>query len=153
LACPSDRGCKGSFWRWNGDPAWITAAVDTLAAIRPIDRDRVSLAGWSGGASYMGLRASELERSFAALVYHGGGIAPSSSDCAGPRAPVYFLVGSGNPLHAHAVTLREHHESCKDDVTWDLLKGADHDGEWRALDRRGDAIAAWLATKRRTAVR
>src|SRR5262249_41094081 len=147
--CPKDRGCKGSFWQWNGDPAWIASAVDALSAIRPIDRTRVSLAGWSGGASYMGMRAPSLSRSFAALVYHGGGIPPGSSECGSPGTPVYFLVGSGNPLHAHAVGLREHHDACKDDVTWDLVKRGDHDAEWRALDTRGDAIAAWLATKHR----
>jgi poly(3-hydroxybutyrate) depolymerase len=151
VACPRDRGCKGSFWQWNGDPSWLTAAVDALGATRAIDRDRVWLAGWSGGASYMGLRAPALQRSFAALVYHGGGVPPSAPAlCAGPgAAPVLFLVGSANPLHGLAVALRGYHSACQEEVTWKLLQGADHAAEWRALDANGGEIVRWLLTKRR----
>jgi poly(3-hydroxybutyrate) depolymerase len=149
LRCPRELGCKGSFWQWNGDPAWVTSAVDAVAAERPIDRRRVWLAGWSGGASYMGLRASAFQRSFSALVYHGGGIPPAGpcGDAASGRAPVYFLVGSGNPLHSLAVRLREHHTACRDDVTWKILSGADHAAEWRALDAKGDEIVSWLLSR------
>jgi predicted esterase len=154
LACPRDRGCQGSFWRWNGDPSWIDDAVAAVAAKRPIDRSRVWLAGWSGGASYMGLRAPQLQKTFAALVYHGGGIPPSEGGCGvidpkRPSAPVYFLVGDGNPLHGLAVSLRDRHRACGDDVTWRLVPRADHGGEWRALGTEGDAIVRWLLTKRR----
>ncbi len=151
LQCPRDLGCKGSWWQWNGDPSWVAAQVDALAKRRPLDRERTWLAGWSGGASYMGLRATALERAFAALVYHGGGIPPRagcSSDA--PRgAPVYFLVGTANPLHSLAVRLREHHEACKDDVAWQVLPGADHAAEWRALDANGGRILDWLSKQRR----
>lgn len=149
LSCPRDLGCNGSWWRWDGDPAWVTAQVDALASKHAIDRSRVWLAGWSGGASYIGLRAQDFQRRFAAVVYHGGGIPPADITCAvAPSAPVYFLVGDKNPLHHLALRLRQHHERCTEPVTWNLVAGADHSGEWTALESQGGAILAWLASKR-----
>ncbi len=120
LACPNDQGVQGSFWQWNGAPSWLTAQVDAFAAkvaIHEIDRGRVWLAGWSGGAPYMGYRSPELQRSFAALVYHGGGMPPTDTCEAGASsegmAPVFFLVGDQNPLHGLAVRLRQHHERAR----------------------------------------
>jgi poly(3-hydroxybutyrate) depolymerase len=159
LACPKDKGCKGSFWRWNGDPSWVTAQVDALAAKHPIDRARVWLAGWSGGASYMGMHAEAFARDFAALVYHGGGIPPSNAACAtveGGRAAAFFLVGDRNPLHGLAVALRDHHVQCAgtrpDEVQWNLVRGADHEGEWRALATAGPRVVSWLKKRRREPV-
>lgn len=148
LQCPADLGCKGSWWQWNGDPAWLGKQVDTFAKTHSIDRDRVYVAGWSGGASYLGFRAPELAKDFAAVVYHGGGI-PWWSGCEGKRAPSLFLVGDRNPLHHLAVRLREQHESCHDDVAWRLVPGADHAAEWKALASNADAILEWLLTKKR----
>ncbi|MBX3229958.1 MAG: hypothetical protein KIT84_26010 [Labilithrix sp.] len=151
LKCPVELGCKGSWWQWNGDPAWLKSQVDAFEKKRPLDRSRVWLAGWSGGASYMGLRARELGGMFAALVHHGGGVSPGGP-CAPEgiaRAPVYFLVGDANPLHSLAIDLRSHHEACGSEVTWKLLPRADHAAEWSALEANGGAIADWLLTKRR----
>jgi predicted esterase len=148
LACPADRGCKGSFWRWNGAPAWITQQVDGLATRRQIDKKRMWLVGWSGGASYMGYRTQELEKTFAALVLHGGGIPPADGVCGQDKRPVFFVVGDGNPLHHLARSLRDHYAACGHEVRWSLLPRADHAGEWRGLDAHGQAIATWLAGKR-----
>lgn len=170
LTCPKELGCRGSYWRWNGDPSWVMSQVVALSRTRQIaiDMSRVYLAGWSGGASYMGMHAAELSRSFAALVYHGGGVAPSTDDCAAsasglraskrdddssgaPKkaAPVLFLVGSGNPLHHLARQLRTYHEGCHDEVSFRLLPGAQHEEEWRALASRGGPIVDWLLDKHR----
>jgi hypothetical protein len=100
----------------------------------------------------MGLRAPELQRTFSALVYHGGGVPPPVSAGCGPELsarPVFFLVGDNNPLHALAVRLRDHHERCSDDVTWRLVPGADHAAEWKALATDGARATEWLLTKRR----
>jgi len=149
LACPPTEGCRGSWWRWNGDPGWIDGQIAQLGKRRPIDHDRLWLAGWSGGASYAGYQTQRFERTFAAIVIHGGGIPPGRSDCAATKPPVYFLVGDHNPLHNLAVQLREHYETCGQDVRWTLLKGADHAGEWAALDRLGGSILDWLQSQRR----
>lgn len=150
LKCPVDKGCKGSWWQWNGDPSWIASQVDAFAQKRAIDRTRVWLAGWSGGASYIGMRAQEFETKYAALVYHGGGVSPGGA-CATDPAPAYFLVSNGNPLHNLAVDLRKHEQACNVDVTWKLIPNVDHTGEWKALESNGGAIADWLLTKTRSA--
>ncbi len=148
LACPAERGCKGSFWRWNGAPSWITQQIDGLASRRAIDRKRMWLAGWSGGASYMGHRTQELERTFAALVLHGGGIPPADDACGHDQRPVFFVVGDRNPLHHLATSLERHYRACGHEVRWTLLPRADHAGEWRGLDAHGADIATWLMSKR-----
>lgn len=152
LTCPSELGCKRSWWQWNGSPQWITEQIDRLAARYAIDRERLWVAGWSGGATYIGMRTQEFERTFAALVLHGGGIWPLRPECAPEQVPATFLIGDQNPLHAHVLKLREHYQQCGNEVVTMLLRGADHDGEWSALDKRGGEILDWLATKRHVTV-
>jgi predicted esterase len=151
IACPASQGCKGSFWQWNGDPSWLTSVIDDVAGRVPIDRKNLWLIGWSGGASYIGYRTQEIEKTFAALVIHGGGIPPRDADCTEPRAPVYFLVGDRNPLHHLAVGLRQHYEQrCPRELVWDVQAGLDHPGERRALAARGPLIVEWLAARVRS---
>jgi poly(3-hydroxybutyrate) depolymerase len=153
-ACPANEGCKGSWWRWDGDPAWLRSAIDRLGRAHPLDRDRLWLVGWSGGASYVGWQTQAFEKTFAAIVIHGGGVPPADEACPTAATSVYFLVGDKNPLHDLAVGLRRHYDACGDDVVWRLLRGADHEGEWAALDARAaGAIFDWLETKRRAPAR
>jgi poly(3-hydroxybutyrate) depolymerase len=150
LECPHDLGCKDSFWRWDGEPAWVVEQVAAIAKRRAIDRTRVYLVGWSGGASYIGARASAWSRDFAAIVLHGGGMAPESADCPDPGLPAYFLVGDRNPLHYLAKQLRGYFDACHQDVTWDVVAGADHAKEEAALTpRKAAAILDWLAARHR----
>jgi poly(3-hydroxybutyrate) depolymerase len=150
LACPNAEGCAAkSWWKWNGDPAYLMDQVQALARSQWIDSDRLWIVGWSGGASYIGYRTQEIERSFAAIVLHGGGIPPADSRCATPRANIYFLVGDANPLHRLAVELRDYYVGCDHEVTWTLLKGADHQSERRALPSKETAILDWLESQRR----
>ncbi len=150
LQCPRDKGCKDSWWQWDGDTRWVLDQVDALARDVAIDPARIYLAGWSGGASYIGARAQEWTGTFAAVVIHGGGMAPQVEACAPRALPAYFLVGDKNPLHRLAVELRGWFDGCKQDVVWDLVTGGDHDKEDRALDKhRAAAILAWLRTHHR----
>jgi predicted esterase len=143
LECPRELGCKDSFWKWDGDPQWVGDQIDALAKHRAIDRARIVLVGWSGGASYIGAHAQAWNH-VAAIVIHGGGMPPASDGCADPRPPVYFLVGDKNPLHALAVHLRDYFETCKHAVTWDLLAGAEHGREEAALtSKKAEAILDW----------
>jgi len=149
LACPKLEGCTTrSWWQWDGDPSWLVRQTRALGELHAIDPERMWIVGWSGGASYVGLRTQEIEKTFAAIVLHGGGIPPELSTCPAAKAAVYFLVGDRNPLHNLAMQLREHYAACDDDVTWTLLKGADHDGERRALTAHREAILDWLSTRR-----
>lgn len=148
LQCPTDLGCKDSFWKWDGDPSWVHDQVAALATRRAIDPHRIFVVGWSGGASYLGWRATAWADVFAAIVIHGGGMPPSSDDCATHGPPVYFLVGDKNPLHALAEHLRDYVEACHQEVTWDLVRGADHGREEAALTpRKASAILDWLEAR------
>lgn len=149
LQCPKDDGCKGSWWKWNGDPKWIERQIDAFADDHPIDRERLWIAGWSGGATYIGMHTQEIEATFAGIVIHGGGYWPLKEGCAATPSGVFFLYGDHNPLHAHAVELHDHYEKCGNELSTTLLKGADHEGEWKALDSNGGKILDWLANKKR----
>jgi poly(3-hydroxybutyrate) depolymerase len=151
LQCPVDQGCKDSWWRWDGDPRWLLDKVAAVAGTAPIDPSRIYLAGWSGGATYIGMHAPAWTTTFAAVVFHGGGH-PPAADCPAQPLPAYFLVGDRNPLHAIVKDLRTWFDDCRQPVIWDLVAGGDHDKEDRALDRKKAlAILDWLADHRRTA--
>jgi poly(3-hydroxybutyrate) depolymerase len=151
LACPWNLGCRGSYWRWDGAPAWVDGEVAKVEARRPIDRDRLWLVGWSGGGSYIGWRTQKFSKTFAAIVIHGGGMPPNDPTCTTEKTPVYFLVGDKNPFHQLAKRLRDHYTSCGSDVTWDLLRGAEHDVEWSSLTTHGRTVVDWLVAHPRPA--
>lgn len=150
LECPKSEGCRGSWWRWDGDPAWVLAQVAAVQKDHAIDPARIYLAGWSGGATYIGQHAPAWTERFAGVVIHGGGQAPGA-DCPTRALPAYFLVGDANPLHALAKDLRAWFDACAQDVTWDLVKRGDHDKEERALTKaKATAILDWLAARPRS---
>lgn len=145
LQCPTAEHCEQSWWRWDGNPAWVEARVGALASTVAIDRDRVYLAGWSGGATYLGFHATAWP-AFAAVVIHGGGRAPFDETCPATPLPAYFLVGDKNPLHYLMRGMRDYLAHCKQPIVWDVVRGADHDGERVALtQRRALTILDWLA--------
>lgn len=152
LQCPAGEQCQASWWQWNGDPRWVSDRVAEVAAQVPIDRERTYVAGWSGGATYLGLRAAAWHATFAAVVLHGGGMEPreEAPACPARTLPAYFLVGNGNPLHELARDLRDYFVRCKQDVQWDLIPGADHAKEALALDaKRALGVLDWLAARAR----
>ena len=149
IECPADRGCKQSWWQWDGEPSYVFDLIDAVGKARAIDPARVYLVGWSGGASYIGYRAQAWSTRIAAVVLHGGGMPPASDDCVA-KLPAYFLVGDRNPLHSLAVRLRAFFDGCQQDVTWDLVQGADHAKEETALTaKKAATILDWLGQRRR----
>ncbi len=156
LQCPVSLGCEdGRWYKANPSPSWVAEQIDAVARELPIDRSRVYLAGWSGGASYLGMNAPAWDDQAAAVVYHGGGQPPIAGDeCPGGQVPAYFLVGDGNPAHGAAKRLRSYLDRCKQELTWDLLPGAGHHDEAVALDRaKADQIIDWLEDHARPADR
>ena len=151
LQCPRADGCdeRHRWYRWRGDADWVFTQVAEVGRERTLDPTRIYLAGWSGGASYMGLLAADWDRRFAAVVFHGGGQPPRGDDC--PRdLPAYFLVGNKNPAHDAAIRLREYWERCGQETHWDLLDGANHAKEDKALDAvKAMAILEWLDRRAR----
>jgi len=150
VQCPADKGCKDSFWKWDGDPAWLVDQIRAAESQLDIDPRRIYLVGWSGGATYLGRHAQAWEAAgIAAIVFHGGGHQPYEDACVA-RLPAYFLVGDHNPLHSLMKDLRAYFDRCKQDVAWDLVAGGDHDREERALDReKADLILDWMAAHAR----
>lgn len=152
LQCPRAQGCdaQARWYRWAGEADWVVAQVSAVDAQRPLDAARIYLAGWSGGASYIGMMAPRWQRKFAAVVFHGGG-QPPLSDIGCPRdLPAYFLVGDENPAHPAARRLRDYWKSCDQELAWDLVRGADHTEEEAALDAtKAMAILEWLDRRSR----
>ena len=136
-----------SWWEWNGDASWVIARAEKVASEAKLDGRRMFLAGWSGGATYIGDHVQAWDGVFAALVVHGGGRAPVEAACV-KRIPAFFLVGDRNPLHRLAIELRRYLEGCRQDVVWDLVKRGAHDAERKALTRaKATAILRWLAAR------
>jgi poly(3-hydroxybutyrate) depolymerase len=147
LECPKDLGCKGGSWyRWDGDPAWLRDRVREVTRVRPIDPSRIFLVGWSGGATYIGKHIQAWPRMFAATVIHGGGVPPVDDTCLDRAFPAYFLVGDKNPAHGAAKRLRDYYKTCDQELVWDLVPGANHAKEDAALTaEKADEILRWLA--------
>ncbi|MGZ3424910.1 MAG: MYXO-CTERM sorting domain-containing protein [Polyangiales bacterium] len=132
---------KGSWWKWDGPPKWIDSQVD---AIDGVDPTRIWVAGWSGGASYLGRRTRDLPRRWAASSIDGGGWAPDDLACPARVAPAYFLVGDKNELHDLAKGLRAYWTQCGAEIVWDLIPDANHAGEWTALTKKSGTILDWF---------
>jgi poly(3-hydroxybutyrate) depolymerase len=149
LECPDERGCPGGSWyKWDHDPTWVHDQVREVIASHPIDPARIYLAGWSGGATFIGQHLQAWPSVFAGAVIHGGGVQPRSEECPDRPLPAYFLVGDGNPAHGGMKRLRAYFERCGQDVQWDLLPGANHDREDAALTpQKADQILTWLAER------
>jgi len=154
LQCPRVLGCddRGRWYRWHGDPQWVFDQIATVGKRRQLDTAHFYLAGWSGGATYIGMMAPYWHRRFAAVVFHGGGQRPTSSEC--PRAlPAYFLVGNENPAHPAVRRLRDYWKGCGQAFEWELIEGADHASEAAALDAtKAMAILQWLDRRARAPV-
>jgi hypothetical protein len=147
--CPRDQGCRdGSWWRWSGDPAWLGDQIEKVRARRPLDG--VYVVGWSGGSSYLGHVAPQW-KGFDGVALCGGGMPPSVPGCLACPPPVYFVAGSGNPLHGLEVESRDYFLGCQHEVKWDFLPGKDHGGELESLTpERTRGILTWLREHRRS---
>lgn len=138
-----------SWWRWGGDPGWVIARAEKVIADANVDRGRVYLAGWSGGATYIGDFAQAWEAMFAGIVIHGGGRAPPDATCV-KHLPAFFLVGDRNSLHWLAIELRKYLAGCKQEIVWDVVEHGAHEAERKALTtKKAIAILAWLAREKR----
>lgn len=153
LACPQKLGCdRQSFWQWGGAPSFIAAQVDALLSAREpsgaptwvLDRQRVYLLAWSGGASYLTDVMAQLPGRFAAVALLGGGM-PSrqAGSCARCPVPIYYVLGERNPLAALARSARDALQACGHPLRFETLPRADHAGEWAALrhGKLGEVLA------------
>ncbi len=147
LQCPRAQGCDdhGRWYMWGGSPSWVTQQVAKVSRGISIDSRRIYLAGFSGGASFIGMHAPAWSTTFAAVVFHGGGQPPTAGACRNRTLPAYFLVGDENPDYPTAQRLRDYLAKCGPQPTVDLLEGENHAGEEEALDRsKATQILEWL---------
>jgi poly(3-hydroxybutyrate) depolymerase len=152
LQCPRTLGCddQARWYKWAGEPDWVLEQVAEVGKQRPLDAARVYLAGWSGGATYIGMMAPHWQTRFAAVVFHGGGQPPLSKSGCPSALPAYFLVGNENPAHPAAVRLRDYWKECSQELEWDLVDGANHAKEEQALDpEKAMSILEWLDRRSR----
>lgn len=147
LDCPRDEGCDdvGRWYAWNGHPSWLHTRVREHTERVAVDAARIYLAGWSGGATYIGKRMPAWAPMFSGVVIHGGGVPPRADGCPDRPLPTYFLVGDKNPGHGGARRLRDYVRACGQELVWDLLAGANHAGEDAALTpAKAEEILRWL---------
>lgn len=132
--CPTELGCsQRSFWRWGGDPAWLSELAGRAVALHDLDAARVALVAWSGGATYLGKRMAALGDHYSAAVLLGGGV--PGPECAARPMPIFMVQGDRNPMHELTVALRQRLEQCHHEVQWHLVRGADHAAEWEAVSQ------------------
>ena len=150
LACPRDQGCSHrSFWQWNPSPAWLTESLQALAQQHKFDASRVYLLGWSGGASYLADVMAQVPPQFAAVALLGGGMPTRGAEgCAACKLPIYYSIGEKNPLRALAEASYQELKKCAHEVSWHVVRGADHAAEWESLQQGGvRAVLDFLLSK------
>src|SRR5204863_6506187 len=115
-------------------------------------RSRQYLAGWSGGADYLGWYASRHADRFAAAAFIGGGV-PYFGRCPSHRLAAYFLDGAADPRYGSGqpAQVKNLLASCGDDTDLVVLPSADHAATLGAVQGSGygAAIVRWLARHRR----
>jgi len=150
--CPTDRGCNGSWWRWaiseQHDPAWLDAQIAAVSSTAQLDR--VYLAGFSGGASYLASWAPAHAGSISRVAFVSGGY-PATDRCPARPLSTLFLIGSDDPMIAPYVRpLAEWLRTCANvDITWRLVPSLGHAAMHAAL-RKGRAaeVVTWLVDAR-----
>jgi poly(3-hydroxybutyrate) depolymerase len=158
LACPKDRGCNASWWRWylgaRHDDAWLGAQIDAIAGGVPVDRRRIYAAGYSGGASYLGYYVPTHPERFAAVCYAAGGVR-FVSECSACKTPVEFLIGSSDPmLKLYVETLHRWYEGCGGHaIEWQVLPGVSHEGLVDVLAAgKAAQVVSWMLAQQPSCV-
>lgn len=154
LRCPTDLGCRTSYWQWQGtsahDPGWIGAQIAAAKQRFAVDPARVYAAGYSGGATYLGWYAPTHPSDFAAVAHLAGGM-PWGTRCPDCKLPVLFTLGATDPmLVPYTRPLRDYYAACGDhEIVWQTLPGVTHEGIVGAVQAgKGKEILAWLLAHR-----
>jgi MYXO-CTERM domain-containing protein len=146
LRCPRDLGCDGSWWQWEAydsghDFAWVGEQVDAVEAEYNVERNKIYLAGFSGGSSYLSEYLPRFSERYAGGIYLGGGYEPYDVDCPPCDVPVVFIIGEYDFLLDGARELEGYYERCGHDVDFQLEPGTDH----QIVDARLPPVLSTLA--------
>jgi poly(3-hydroxybutyrate) depolymerase len=144
--CPKAEGCRDSWWKWGGDPAWLLRQIDAVAARFKVDPGRVFAAGWSGGATYLGMNVQRFAARLAGLAWIGGGHPPTESrECAARKPPLYVLIGERDTMRQYAEPGRDFVRGCGHEVNWDLRRGKGHQDALKLVGKAdGRTVLEWL---------
>jgi poly(3-hydroxybutyrate) depolymerase len=159
--CPTARGCRvansaggftNSWWYWlqssgRYDDAWLGSQIERVESSYPVDRRRIYLLGWSGGADFLGWYALQHSSSFAAAAFVAGGV-PYHLSCPQTHLAGYFLLGAADPRYqtGQPIAVRSILARCADPTKVVVIPGADHVGTIAALTaaRWASRIVDWL---------
>lgn len=154
LRCPTELGCRTSFWQWQStsahDPGWLGAQIAAAKARFSVDAARVYAAGYSGGATYLGWYGPTHPSDFAAIAHIAGGT-PWGTRCPDCKVPVFFTLGAGDPmLVPYTRPLRDYYEACGGhEIVWQTLPGVTHQGIVSTVQAgKGKEILTWLLAHR-----
>lgn len=154
--CPAALGCPGSWWGWlqSGTAyrdAWLGSQIAQVTGRYRVDRSREYVAGWSGGADYLGWYALRHADRFAAAVFVAGGV-PYVQSCPARKLPAFFLLGAADPRYLSGQPTQVQHvlASCGSETKVVVVPGAGHQESIESLRTRGYAsrIATWLLAHR-----
>ncbi len=144
LKCPRDEGCGGSWYQWADsgryDPAWLEAQVDLVEHEYNVERNRIYLAGFSGGAYFLASYAPRHTDRFAGVLYMGGG-SGQQDGCPPCKMPAFFLLGANDGSHlSSSRDTEQFFRGCGHEVQYTTEPGLGH---MIATERLGE-VFAWF---------
>jgi poly(3-hydroxybutyrate) depolymerase len=148
LVAPRAPFAGGSWWRDNeGHDPWVTALVDYMLGHYNVELDRITIGGWSGGATFSAYHALGQQERYAGVHFISGsnwwGIDSAPADC-----PIIarWTIGSEDFLYDGARDLydRMTADGHGHDLEWNEVPGKPH--QLSNLQEYGDAYD-WLASQ------
>jgi poly(3-hydroxybutyrate) depolymerase len=160
LACPASLGCNGAWSDWlaassyrvpDGALAWLDAQADAIEKSYAVLTSREVLAGFSGGAYWLGYAAQARANRFAGVAFVAGGMPAYAAynGCPPCKIPGYFLGGNGDPRTAGQMSdTASAFQKCGEETKLDLVTG-DHQQAIASLttQKRAGAILDWFVAR------
>lgn len=157
--CPQALGCSfangiggttSSWWGWlqsgRYDDAWLGQQLSAVERRYKVARAREYVAGWSGGADFLGWYALRHADRFAAAAFVAGGV-PYYPRCPAKKLPAYFLDGTADPRYQSGQPgqVQSILQRCGSETQLVAVPGADHQGAVTSLvGGQAAAIVAWM---------
>ena len=149
--CPRALGCAGSWWRWwlsdHHDPAWLARRIADVQT--SLGLARAYVAGFSGGATYLGVWAPAYARVFPAIALVSGG-APMTTACpVAAQTALLAIGGDDGMLEEYVRPFADRFGACAGtSVVWQIVRGLGHHPMHRALaDGVAKDVIAWLVAR------
>jgi N-acetylmuramoyl-L-alanine amidase len=146
--CPRELGCDGSWWRWLASERYDEHWMDReIAAVRSsLGIERVYLAGFSGGATYLSAWAPAHARDFTAIALVSGGATMTDTCPSAPQSALLMIGSDDDMLDQYVRPFAAWFAGCKGTTTtWRIVPQLGHHEMHRALvDGRAKQTIEWL---------